>query len=240
MSNILQSTTLSQNMGGAEVAVGIGVGIQLINVAASPTSALTVPYMIFIDNELMTVVSDNGSGQLGVERGAAGTRLHPHLNGDTVWMGLPAWFDANQPGPAITTVGGGGLLNSPQISAGSAYNPPFIMTNPGGAGTQINYWFPWKAEAPNFAVTKILTGNYAALVTDFIIEYTTLTGASQVTLPAVTAVPQGKAFIIKDGAAAAASHTITISPNVDGASLTITTNNGSARVYSDGAAYKAW
>jgi hypothetical protein len=226
-------------MSGSEVAVGVGVGIQYINVAASPTSAIVVPYSIFIDNELMTVVSDNGSGLLGVERGQGGTRLHPHLSGSTVWIGYPGWFFNSDPAAGITTVGGAGLLSTPEINV-PATNPPYIKANPGGAGTQINYYYPWEAKAINIAVTKILTGAYTALVTDCIIEYTTLTAGSTVTLPAVTAVPQGKAFIIKDGAGAAATYTITISPNVDGASKTITTNYGAYRVYSNGAAYRSW
>lgn len=239
MANLLQSSTLTQNINSAVVAVGVGVGIQYITVAASPTSpVLAVPYKAFVDNEIFTVVSDNGSGLLGVERGQDGTRTHAHLTGRTIWYApntgaIPA-FGANLPGAAVTAVGGSGLLNSPDINV-PAVGVPFLAANPGGAGTQINYYYPWESVALQIAVTGVTTGAYAVLVTDCIVEYTALAAGSTVTLPAVASVPVGKTFIIKDGTGNAGTNTITVSPNIEGGSKTITANYGVLRIYKNSA-----
>ena len=239
MANVLQSSTLSQNINSTIVGVGIGQGVQYINVAASPTSpVLAVPYKAFVDNEIFTVVSDNGSGLLGIERGQDGTRTHAHLSGRTIWYapntGVIPSFSANQPGAAVTAVGGSGLINTPDINV-PAVGVPFLATNPGGAGTQVNYYYPWESVALQFAVTGVTTGAYSAAVTDFVIEYTALAAGSTVTLPAVASVPVGKSFIIKDGTGNASTNTITVSPNIEGGAKTITTNYGVLRIYKNSA-----
>lgn len=91
--------------------------------------------------------------------------------------------------------------------------------------------------------TTVNDAAYTALISDVIIEYTALTAARTVTLPAVANVPVGKTYVIKDGAGTAGTNTITIdgsgAETIDGAATqTITVNYGELEIYNTGSAWR--
>ena len=89
--------------------------------------------------------------------------------------------------------------------------------------------------------TAVADAAYAALVTDHLIAYTTLTAPRTVTLP--TAVGTlGQVIVIKDEGGNAGTQTITVAAQagqtIDGAATkTIATAYGSLRCYSNGAVW---
>lgn len=83
---------------------------------------------------------------------------------------------------------------------------------------------------------KRVSSDYSATFADYAIWVDT-GSARTITLPAVTAVPVGKVYIIKDKTGSAGTNTITILPAVDGSSLTITSNFGYVWVQNEGTTY---
>src|SRR5260221_7875838 len=87
-------------------------------------------------------------------------------------------------------------------------------------------------------VTSVTAATYTVLATDVIIDVN-FAGAVAVTLPTGSANNKGKFYVIKDLSGAASANNITVSAasgNVEnGASTVISSNFGSAQVYSDGA-----
>lgn len=83
-------------------------------------------------------------------------------------------------------------------------------------------------------------GNYTILITDpAYIAITSTAAARTITLPAASAVPAGKTFIVKDESGGAGTNNITVqragSDTIDGATTkVVNTNYGSVRLYSDG------
>lgn len=85
---------------------------------------------------------------------------------------------------------------------------------------------------------------YAALTTDTIIPVDPTAGTVTVNLPA-TAAPAGTIFIVKDITGEAATHNITVSAGgtttIDaGTTVTISSNYGVSRIFSNGTAYFTW
>ena len=96
----------------------------------------------------------------------------------------------------------------------------------------------------NGPVTSI-SGNYSALQTDEVIEFSSTAASYTLTLPApsITGVTanKGKTYVIKDASGGAATNNITIAPasgTIDGvASVSINTAYGFVQVYCDGTAW---
>lgn len=93
-----------------------------------------------------------------------------------------------------------------------------------------------------FGRTTFSGANYTASTSDYLIGLTSLAIAPSIGLPHPSLVGVGKNYIIKDEVGGAATTTITIRSDgerlIDGAtSLTITTNYGSRRLYTDGSNY---
>jgi hypothetical protein len=83
---------------------------------------------------------------------------------------------------------------------------------------------------------------YNIVIADHIVAYTSLTAARTATLPTSTTVNPGKEYVLKDAAGTAATNTITLAvqsgESLDGVlngTLTITSNYGSIRVFTNGA-----
>ena len=85
-------------------------------------------------------------------------------------------------------------------------------------------------------ITEI-SATYTALTTDHSIWVDTDTNAVTVTLPDPALTEVGRTFLIKDKTGNANTKNITISPNVDGSSKTISTDYGSLRVQCNGTVY---
>ena len=81
-------------------------------------------------------------------------------------------------------------------------------------------------------------GNYTILVSDYYVGVTSTAAARTITLPLATAAGEGKVYIIKDESGGAGTNNILIQgqggDNVDGATVSITSNYGSIRVICDG------
>lgn len=192
----------------------------------------TLGSALYIDRELVQVTSIS-STTVSVQRGQYGTAARSHASGALVYIsGDPTWFSQAAVGTAPAgTCTLSTLLNSPDIhvldgtiwACGSDGLWGF-----GGLGFTAY-------GAPN--VRKTTTASYAALYWDSYIGVGTISAGVTITLPAAAAVP-GKIYFIVDEAGDAASHTITVTTASGCAS--ITTNNGSCRVRSNGTAYIAF
>jgi len=102
-------------------------------------------------------------------------------------------------------------------------------------GTQVDF-----AGGMTFNRTTSAAGNYTALVTDYIIAKTGITGGGDtITLPAAATAGEGRQYIIKDESGTAATNNITIdgsgSETIDGSlTVAINQNYGSVNIYTDG------
>lgn len=154
---------------------------------------------LFIDNELMTVISINSSSKtVYVQRGTNGTRAATHAANQLVWIGGdPTWFSGATVGThpqGTCTAANLYIVPDIHILDGTIWNCDsgsvwgFAGLTPGAYGAPV-------------ARTTVTTGNYTALAWDSIIEYTALAGTSVVTLPAANSM-NGKIYTIVNAVAA--------------------------------------
>lgn len=90
--------------------------------------------------------------------------------------------------------------------------------------------------------TAVANVAYTALLTDYIIAYTSLTATRTVSLPAAATAGANRIYVIKDESGAAASFPIVIDPSgaetIDGATTkSISVNYGSYSIYTNGTAW---
>jgi hypothetical protein len=105
--NTLTQTTLANDVTSAGTATNattptnITVTSATGIVGSSPNTSITASQPtqtdIYVDRELMTVISVSGT-QLSVLRGQGGTVAAPHRKGAMVLAGNPYWFKVNDPG----------------------------------------------------------------------------------------------------------------------------------------------
>lgn len=95
-----------------------------------------------------------------------------------------------------------------------------------------------------FGLEKRVTSaaNYTAKESDLIVAITDTSSARTVTLPKASAAGRGKVLIVKDESGAAGTNNITVdgysTETIDGAAtVAISTNSGSVRLYCTGAAW---
>lgn len=171
-----------------------------------------------------------------ISRGYSGTKATPHSNGAFVVMGAPAQFSTDFRNGSVLS-SSNPPLSSPQIDllTGQIYA---LSGNTSGEYQAANLFVP---EGLNLAITPVADVAYTVLITDCIVQYTSLTAARVVTLPAANRVPRGHAVIIKDGVGTAGADNITVTATIDGgANKVINANYGIVRVYSDGTAWFTW
>lgn len=203
------------------------------------TPTLLAPLFLYIGGEAIQcygVDSLNPKHLTQIYRGYEGTKATPHANGTWVIMGSAMQFSSDARNGDILS-GANPPVSSPQINflTGEMYS---LSSNIFGTYQKRDLSAP---EAPLFAITPVADVAYTALISDYIIQYTSLTAARAVTLPAANAVPRGTAYIVKDGAGAAATDNITVTATIDGGTnKVISTNYGTVRVYSDGTAWFTW
>ena len=189
---------------------------------------------LFIDNELMTVISINSSSKtVYVQRGTNGTRAATHAANQLVWIGGdPTWFS----GAAVGT--------HPQgtCTAANLYIVPDIhildgtIWNCGSDGFWGFAGLGLDAYGSPMAKTAV-TGNYTAKPWDKYLAYTSTSSAYTLTLPAASSL-NGKVYVIVDESGHAASDNITVTTANGCAS--ITANYGSCRIRSNGTAWFAF
>lgn len=111
--------------------------------------------------------------------------------------------------------------------------PVVINSSVGLLDSKSNYGTNWSERTA-------VSGNYTATQMDELIAFTSTAAAYTVTPVAASSVPAGKRLIIKDESGAAVTNHITIAGTIDGATQSIATNYGVARLYSDGTAWHTW
>ena len=134
--NTMTGTTLSAAVTDSATTVRVA---SATGITASSSSTLT---NLYIDNELMTVISISGT-TVTVGRGAAGTRAAGHISGAVVYAGKPSWFYTVNPQGSCTLAN---VLVTPYINVNNgnqwlcssvllAWVPGF--GNPGNSGIPI-------------------------------------------------------------------------------------------------------
>jgi len=148
--NNFTQTTLSAAVAGGSVNVGtpaptyvqvtsatniVGLGPNLSGTASQP--AMT---SIFVDRELMSVISVSGT-LLQVARGQGGTVAVPHAKGSMVLAGYPFWFSQNDPGGS----GGFSGVGSSACTGANVIAGPHINTRTGAqwiCSSKTGTWVP--------------------------------------------------------------------------------------------------
>lgn len=104
--------------------------IRVASATGITTTAGTTATDLYIDNELLTVLSVNGT-TVGVSRGQAGTRANAHKSGATVLAGPPRAFYNTDPSGAATCTD---VAYTPYINT--------ISGNQWLCSTVLNKWVP--------------------------------------------------------------------------------------------------
>lgn len=168
--NLLTQTTLSAAIGAGSATNPFGSNVTTVqltsaspatSLALNPTSTLNVQnqWMLFIDRELMAVVSVNGN-TVQVQRGVQGTVAVQHASGAMALIGRNLWFYPQDPG-ATTTSGTG--ISGASCTAAQVLVTPYVNYRTGGqwtCSTVSSTWVPswqnaiaidWAGESPAVA-----------------------------------------------------------------------------------------
>lgn len=165
--NTLSQTSLSAAVPSTPNTNPFGSAQTFIQVAAVPTGVTGIQlnptttinqqnqWMVFVDRELMAVVSINGT-TIQVQRGISGTVASPHASGAMVLFGRNAWFYNQDPG-GIRGMDGG--------ISGVACTPAAVLVSPyvnylSGAqwlcSSITNTWVPgWNTAGPPVATATV-------------------------------------------------------------------------------------
>jgi hypothetical protein len=157
---------------------------------------------LFIDNELMTVISINSTSKtVYVQRGTNGTRAATHAANQLVWIGGdPTWFSGAAVGThpqgtctasLLTTLPDIHVLDATIWNCDSGGVWGFAGLTPGAYGAPV-------------ARTTVADAIYTALPYDSYIAYTSITTARVVTLPAANSM-NGKVYTVADESGSATS-----------------------------------
>lgn len=207
---------------------------QNITVAATtnfPSTGASPAWDMYCDGELMQINSVNTTTKvIGVTRGLSPTKsgnvpyTGTHPSGAICWFGVPGnsgpFMMAQSPIPGMACVATNYAF-LPQIVAATA---DLVDCT----GSRWNMWNPLTGVRNGYTAK---TADYTALLTDFIIGYTTLTGgAKTVTLPVPNVGMRGKVYIIKNESTIA-TNSIWIYGNT-----TLNGSAGSVAIYGTGTA----
>lgn len=226
----LTTTTLSTavtDLNALTVVVASATGI------TAPGTGTNLVYL-YVDQELMTVRTVSGTN-IGVARGAGGTRAQLHAANSLIYVAPPQ---------AITTVD----LNGSCTAANQTYLPvinvrtytfwncastaaPLTAAQGGTAVAAIGQWQGWSSAPTSERATRtaVSTQAYTILATDYIVALTTTslgagaTAFRSFTLPSHVGLA-GKILIIKDEAGALTSTTgIVLVGTIDGTNSSVAT-----------------
>lgn len=212
--------------------------IPLASMTNLVASSQVVTEVLFCDGEAMYVRSINTTTLYATvgPRGYNGTRATTHLSGAICWFG-----GAGNAGPFVT--------NDPRPgSACTATQYPFLplinFSNSTIFGCASGRWTSWNVlngQSAGRTVSASLA--YTALLSDYIIAYTSLTAARTVTLPTPNIGMLNKFYIIKDESGNG-TLSIWLTGVVDGATTntTVCANAayGACRLYNNGSAWFKW
>jgi hypothetical protein len=211
--NTLTTTTLSSAVAGVNTNYIILTSVTGVNAPTLGGGGITGTQgnqgsALFIDNELMQVVSVNTTSKIVyVLRGVQGTRAATHAVNQLVWIGGdPTWFS---PAPVGTHPQG-------TCTVGSLYVVPDIHVLDGtiwncdsGSVWGFAGLMPTAYGAP-MARTTVSDAAYTALPYDSLIAYTALTADRVITLPAANSM-NGKVYTIVNESSG--SHMLTSGTN---------------------------
>lgn len=145
----------------AAVAAGI-TGIQL---NSSTTLNTQNQWMLYVDRELMAVVSVQGT-TLQVQRGVQGTVASPHKSGTMVLFGRNLWFYGNDPG---ATPSSGTGVSGVSCTAASVLVTPYLNYRTGAqwiCSTITNTYVPgWNNAGGDFFSQTATVASAAGAVT---------------------------------------------------------------------------
>jgi hypothetical protein len=216
--NLLLQTTLTAAVPSTPSTNPFGSSQTFITVAAIPTGVTGLAlnptatlnqqnqWQVYIDRELMNVISINGL-VIQVQRGVAGTVASPHPNADMVLFGRASWFYVNDPGG---TPGSGAGTAGSSCTAASILVSPYLNIRTGAqwlCSTITSSWVPGWNNAGG----------------DFFMQTATVPAAAGVVLPT------GPLFVIS-GAGAITGFTIPLGCNataVGGCQFTVIAAAGS-------------
>lgn len=239
--NTLNTTTLTSALTGGTAsgalncfAVGSTTNISgpAFNNGPFGGSQGTVGSFLLMGGEEVQVQSVNSPNVCGW-RGVGGTKVVAHLATELILIGNADWFSQSPAGVRPT----GGCTKSTLY----AYPDVHPIDNTWWGCTDGGYW---GFAGPGFGsalgspvmVHKITATTYTALAWDYMIEVNTASAAITVTLPTATQTP-GKVFVFNDYDGDAATHAITVSTTVPAGCASISANNGTSRVMSDGTSW---
>lgn len=176
-----QQNSLTQTTLAAAVPVGtsqnpFGSSTTTIQLAsASPATSLALnatttlngqnQWMLYIDRELMAVVSVQGN-TVQVQRGVQGTVASPHANGTMVLIGRNLWFYGNDPG---STPGAGAGVSGSTCVPASILVTPYLNYRTGAqwiCSTVTNTWVPgWNNAGGDFFAATATVASPAGVAT---------------------------------------------------------------------------
>jgi hypothetical protein len=215
------------------------VVISLASIGSGAT-AVVASNIIFVDGEAMIVkTTPTVNTSVSVSRHQGSTPGQTHLTGAFVYYGPPGAFVSGKTGTQF--------YSGSCTASNNLFLPVIDIVNGtiGNCQDSIWKWFRLATQTATAAIRHpVVNVAYTALVTDYIIAYTSVSATRAVTLPTATGLA-GKVFIIKDesgSATATGTKTITIVGTVDGTSnpTAINTAYGVYRIYSDGTNWFSW
>jgi len=179
-----------------------GINAPTLNGGGITGSQSTNGSALFIDNELMQVLSVNASAKIVyVIRGVSGTRAATHAANQLVWIGGdPTWFSGAPVGSHPQgTCTAGALQTLPDIHALDA-----TIWNCGSDSLWGFAGLGLDAYGAPTARTTVADAVYTALPYDSYIAYTSISTARVVTLPAANSM-NGKIYTVSDESGSATS-----------------------------------
>lgn len=202
------------------------------NIVVASTSGTSAGYIAYVDREAMLVISVPSATQLTVQRGYNGTSSAAHLASAPVYLDQSSYFYASDVSGSCTSTN---QVVLPRINVVSGQIASCVNGRwQGIAGSYTPF------VGGLYPRTPVTTTTYTALYTDVVVAVTSLSSAVSITLPTATSMA-GKFIIVKDEAGNAASKNITVVGTIDGsANATISSNYGTGRYYSSGAAWMSW
>lgn len=217
----LAQTTLSAAVDGTSSTVKV-----------TAAGSIVAGWVLYVDTEAMQVISISGT-TVTVQRGAYGTQAQPHAVGSVLYNGPAQHFASVEKNGACTA--------SEQLAL------PRINVITGSVANCVDG--KWRSNNLNpiaymtLPRTPVASGAYTALLTDVVIAYTTLAGASTVTLPSASGL-SGHVIIVKNESGVNASlsgRLITIVGTIDGLSnSSISDGYGTLRLISNGVNWFSW
>lgn len=186
--NTLTGTTL------AAAVTDSATTVRVASATGITSSSSTTSTFIYVDNELMPVISVSGT-TLTVSRGASGTRAAAHVSGAVVYAGRPNWFYVVNPQGTCSLSGATAILVTPYINVNTGNQ--FLCSSILGKWV-AGFGNPGNSAVPAGVVTAVASQAGATTITGPLFH---MTGTNAITSFTIPVGGVGQNFcIIPDGA----------------------------------------